>query len=102
MPNNKTAKATVDRTDWAALRAMSEEEIERMAAEDEDNPATISDDEWAHATIGLPPLKAVVHATLDQDVVDFFKRGGRGYATRMNAVLRRYMEAQERKNHERS
>ena len=39
MPSSKTAKAT-DRTDWAALRAMPEAEIERIAAEDEENPAT--------------------------------------------------------------
>ena len=43
-----------DRTDWAALRAMSEEEIERIAAEDEDNPAT-DESHWADATVGLPP-----------------------------------------------
>jgi len=29
--------------------------------------------------------------------VDWFKQQGRGYQTRMNAVLRRYMEAQSRK-----
>ena len=101
MPSSKTAKPVQDRTDWARLRAMSEEEIERMAAEDEDNPATINDDEWAHATVGLPSGKTSVHASFDRDVVDFFKREGRGYQTRMNAVLRRYMEAQEGKKAER-
>lgn len=39
-----------DRTDWARLRAKPEDEIERLAAADEDNPATVSDDEWARAT----------------------------------------------------
>ncbi len=97
MPSDKTGKPTQDRTNWAALRALSEDEIERLADEDEDNPATVSDDEWAHATIGLPPAKTAIHATFDRDVVEFFKRGGRGYSTRMNAVLRRYMEAQQAK-----
>jgi uncharacterized protein (DUF4415 family) len=32
----------------------------------------------------------------DQDVIDFFKQGGRGYQTRMNAVLRAYMNAAKR------
>jgi len=32
-----------------------------------------------------------------KDVVDWFKRQGRGYQTRMNAVLRQYMEAQSKK-----
>lgn len=43
-----------DRTDWAALRAMSEEEIERIAAEDEENPAT-DEEHWRQARVGLPP-----------------------------------------------
>lgn len=72
---------------------MPDTEIERMAAEDEDNPPTDEGD-WADATIGPPPLKRSVHANFDGDVVEFFKRGGRGYQTRMNAVLRRSMEAQ--------
>ena len=34
---------------------------------------------------------------VDRDVLDFFKRQGKGYQTRMNAVLRAYMEAVEKK-----
>lgn len=94
MNSNKTAKAAQDRTDWARLRAMSEDEIERMAEADDDNPATVDEEEWAHATIGLPVGKTAVHANFDRDVVDWFKAQGRGYQARMNAVLRRYMDAQ--------
>lgn len=32
----------------------------------------------------------------DADVIAFFKQGGRGYQTRMNAVLRAYMNAVKR------
>ena len=63
-----------------------------MAASDPDNPATTAED-WADATIGFPPAKTPVNAKFDVDVVDWFKSQGRGYQTRMNAVLRRYMEA---------
>jgi uncharacterized protein (DUF4415 family) len=94
MPKLKTDE--VDRTDWARVKALTEDEIERMAAEDEDNPATEEED-WAEATIGLPPRKARIHATIDADVVAWFKSHGPGYQTRINAVLRRYMEAQRRK-----
>ena len=82
------------RTDWAALRAMPEAEIERIAAADADNPATDAA-HWAAATTGPPKAKTAIHASFDRDVVDFFRRGGRGYQTRMNAVLRRYMEAEQ-------
>ncbi len=96
MPSNKNTKPVKDRTDWATLRDMPEDEIERLAAEDEDNPPTDEDD-WTDATIGLPPSKTSIHASFDRDVINFFKRGGRGYQTRMNDVLRRYMTDQQTK-----
>lgn len=88
----KADKPLKGRTDWERVNALTEEEIERMAAEDEDNPAT-TEEHWAKATVGLPPRKTRIHASLDSDVVHWFKAQGRGYQTRMNAVLRRYMEA---------
>ena len=104
MPAAKRAEGALDRTDWDRLRSLSEAEIERLASADPDNPATLGDDEWDDAIVGLPPLdifahesrpaKRTIHARFDSDVVAFFQHGGRGYQDRMNAVLRRYMEAQ--------
>jgi uncharacterized protein (DUF4415 family) len=88
MTKSKIAKAT----DWARVDAFTDEDIERMAMADRDNPSTTAAD-WADAEIGLPPLKAPVNAKFDADVVDWFKSQGRGYQGRMNAVLRMYMEA---------
>ena len=34
---------------------------------------------------------------LDPDVLKFFRKQGRGYQTTINAVLRKYMEARERR-----
>ncbi len=44
---------------------------------------------------GLPatPRKAAVSLRLDADVLDWFRARGAGYQTRINAVLRAYMEA---------
>lgn len=44
---------------------------------------------------GLPaaPRKAAVSLRLDADVLNWFKAQGTGYQTRINAVLRAYMEA---------
>ena len=100
MPDGKTAKAATRGTDWAALRGMAGDDIERIAAADADNPAT-DESHWSEATVGLPTGKTSIHASFDRDVVEFFKRGGRGYQTRMNAVLRRYMEEQRDKTPER-
>ena len=47
----------------------------------------------------LPPgelkkaIKRPVTIRLDADVVEWFQRFGRGYQTRINSVLRAYMEA---------
>jgi uncharacterized protein (DUF4415 family) len=40
--------------------------------------------------------KQQVTVRLDRDVLAFFKQGGRGYQTRINAVLRAFMEAQRK------
>lgn len=87
-------KTISGRTDWAGLRARTEAEVDRMAAEDVDNPAT-DEGHWAEATTDLPSMQTTVQASFDQDVVAFFKRDGEGYQARMNAVLRRYMEDQQ-------
>ena len=92
MARTRTADPAPKGTDWARVDAFTEADIERMAAADDENPATTADD-WAHATIGVPPPKTPVNAKFDVDVVAWFKAQGRGYQTRMNAVLRRYMEA---------
>ena len=88
MPGTRKAKSG---TDWIRVNAFTDADIERIAESDADNPATGAS-EWASAAIGLPPLKTPVNAKFDVDVVDWFKSQGRGYQTRMNAVLRRYME----------
>jgi uncharacterized protein (DUF4415 family) len=40
--------------------------------------------------------KAVLNMRLDRDVMDYFRRQGRGYQTKINAVLRSYMEQMRR------
>lgn len=48
---------------------------------------------FAKAKIRLPRRKSSVSIRLDSDVLGWFKRQGRGYQTRINAILRMYMEA---------
>ena len=43
----------------------------------------------------LVPRKAQITLRLDADVLEWFKIQGRGYQTRMNALLRAYMKAQK-------
>lgn len=43
------------------------------------------------------PVKEAVTVRLDADVVHWLKREGKGYQTRLNAILRREMEKNSRK-----
>jgi uncharacterized protein (DUF4415 family) len=49
----------------------------------------------AVARKGLRPVprKALLSLRIDADVIDWFKAQGAGYQSRMNALLRAYMEA---------
>lgn len=48
---------------------------------------------WAHARVKLPEPKEGVYLRIDPEVLRWFRKKGRGYQTRMNAVLRSYMES---------
>lgn len=55
----------------------------------------LDDKFWANARVVKPLTKASVTIRYDHDVVEWFKSQGKGYQTRMNAVLRAYMEAKK-------
>jgi len=50
--------------------------------------------DWSGAVVGkfYRPVKEAVTVRLDADVVHWLKRDGKGYQTRLNAILRREME----------
>jgi uncharacterized protein (DUF4415 family) len=79
------------RTDMDKVRATTEEDILRHMAEDDDLDSLNLDWSKAIAVQGLG--KKAISIRLDQDVVDFFKAQGNGYQSRMNRVLRHYMES---------
>ncbi len=82
------------RSDWARAAAMTEEEIERDIASDPNEAGMVVD--WDTVSIKLPEAKADLHMRIDRDVLDFFRKTGRGYQTRINAVLRSYVERARR------
>jgi uncharacterized protein (DUF4415 family) len=92
------------RTDWAAVKAVTEEELETsiaptgqargLKAHDPDDVHEPID--WSRAVRGMPPHKRDIHIRIDEDVLDWFRRAGRGYQTRINNVLRAFMESRKR------
>lgn len=78
------------KSDWSRIDAMTDEDI-AAAMRDDPDWADLIDIDWSNATI-YPMPKNAISIRLDQDVVDFFKATGKGYQTRINAVLRHYMQ----------
>ena len=85
-----TTAAGEDETDWERVKAMPQEEVERLADEE---VGPLPEGWESTIIIGLPPRKRDVHIRLDADVVDWFRAQGRGYQMRINAVLRAFVEA---------
>ncbi len=83
-----------DQTDWERVRNMTDEEIEASIDHEEEGEF-----DWDAAYVGMPPgpPKKQLTLRLDQDVVAWFREQGPGYQTRMNQVLRGYVEAQREK-----
>ena len=82
------------KTDFAVLDALGDDEIARAIAVDPE--AAPLDTDWAKAHLVLPPGKELVTLRLDRDVLDWYRKTGKGYQTRINAVLRAYKKAHSR------
>ncbi len=77
------------RANLAKLRRVTDAEIARTAPDElRDLPA----DFWDEAVPVLPAAKVPISLRVDADVLEFFRETGPRYQSRMNAVLRSYME----------
>ncbi len=74
------------RTDWAALEAMTDEEI------DYSDIPPLSDEFFENATLRIPVKRASDLIELDSEVITWFRQQGAEYKTLINSVLRRYIE----------
>ncbi|OFV95921.1 MAG: hypothetical protein A3F68_11785 [Acidobacteria bacterium RIFCSPLOWO2_12_FULL_54_10] len=94
----KLGEIREDRSDWARVDTMTGRNLERAIAADPD--ADVSNLDWTKARLVLPQRKESIHLRVDPEVLSWFRNKGRGHLTRMNAVLRAYVEAHQ-KNHPR-
>jgi uncharacterized protein (DUF4415 family) len=82
------------RTDWKRVDALKDDKINSSDAPE------LTPQMFARAVVrrGLKPVarKKLLTLRIDSDVVEWYKSQGSGYQTRINALLRAYME--ERKN----
>ena len=82
------------RSDWEKAAGMTKAEIEARVTSDSDEAGMVMD--WNNATVELPQPKAVLNMRIDRDVLDFFRRTGKGYQSRINAILRSYVAQVQR------
>jgi uncharacterized protein (DUF4415 family) len=77
------------RANLKALAARPDSEIDTRDAPE------MTAEQWKNATRGLlyRPVKQQITARVDADVLDWLKAQGKGYQSRINAILRREMLA---------
>jgi len=78
------------KTNWKKLKSLTSENIQQMASGDADNPIWTTE-MFAASRLMMPQKKVSVHMYLDQEIVDWFKSNGKGYQSRINAVLKSYV-----------
>ncbi len=76
-------------TDWERVDKTADEDIDFS-----ENPP-LDQGFWTEA-IRWPGPKRQITLRLDPDVLDFFKKHGKGYQTVINSVLRQYMSVHDR------
>lgn len=81
-------------TDWKRIDAMTDADI------DFSETPELTPDMFARAVLRRNfkpiPRKKQLTLRIDSDVVDWYKNQGRGYQTRINALLRAYMNEHQR------
>ena len=91
----KLRAAGESRTDLARIRGKSEEQLERDIAQDADW-SDIPHDWVERAAAVIPSGKKLISLRLDNEVIDWFKNQGAGYQTKINGVLRVFMQESKR------
>jgi uncharacterized protein (DUF4415 family) len=96
---SNTIKLTLDPKNLPPLTAQQRAELEAVAAMtdeqiDYSDAPYLPDAVWVKA-VDFPHTKKLISLRLDADVIEFFKHTGVRYQTRINAVLRSYVNAQQ-------
>ena len=78
------------KTEWKRLSNMKDEDVDTAEFPE------LDDAFFRNAELRVPS-KQPVTLRLDADVLAWLKSGGPGYQTRINQLLRRYMESQHQR-----
>lgn len=81
-------------TDWKRIDAMKDEDID-LSETPEVTPEMFARGVLRRNFQPIPRKKQLT-LRIDSDVVEWYKKQGRGYQTRINALLRAYMKEHQR------
>ena len=85
-----------DNSMWDNVKDMPDAQAEANALADPDSPPT-DVVFWADVDMQEPDARKIpIHIRVTPDVLDFFKKSGPGYQTRINRVLEQYVNWQQR------
>lgn len=84
-----SSRPTKGRADLARLRRMTDAEIEATSPPELRN---LPESFWQGARVVTPVTKEAISIRLDRDIVAFFREAGPRYQSRINAVLRSYVD----------
>jgi len=80
-----------DRTDWNRVDQLRDEDI------DYSDIPPLNEAFFKQARVVVPPGKKQLTIRVDEDVLAWLKAQGKGYQSRINAILRAYYEAHREK-----
>ncbi len=89
-------RLAVGQTDQPRVDATTEAELDRQIAMDPDDPGN-DPAFWDGADVVRPARKERISVRLDADLLAWLRAQGPGYQTRLNAILRGYMEHARRR-----
>jgi len=81
------------KTDWARVDALTDRDIATAVKSDADAAPILNKKWFKSAIIVMPERKVPISLRVDREVVEWFKAHGKRYQSRMNAVLKAYVEA---------
>jgi uncharacterized protein (DUF4415 family) len=79
------------KSDWNRLGSLSDRQIRRAIESDPEAKPTDAGF-WRKARVVIPAPKQTITIRLDADLLEWLRKQ-KGYQTRVNAVLRTYMDA---------
>ncbi|MEA3440203.1 MAG: BrnA antitoxin family protein [Chloroflexota bacterium] len=82
------------RTDWERLSAMADQDID--LSDIPEIPVEVFAQTVVRHGLESTPKKEQITIRVDRDVLNWFRSQGKGYQTRINALLRAFMEAHQR------